>query len=124
MSIKTIFSMVLAVAVGGAAVGYASRYRSDCCSNEAKKEVNASAAISKESLVSDLGDCHGGCAHGDASADTKCCQTSGLLKSVIAQSGEQNEGECHGDCASGDSAGGGKCCQDAEKSLGIVASPK
>jgi len=160
MVVKTILGSVLAVAVGSAALGFASKYRSDSCSNEAKQGIAAIAATSKECVNSPEGEFHGGCAtNDDASVGTACCQSAALSKNVsslsghgqgdeclgscagatseskdccqiaavsksISQSGKGHEGECHGECAHGESSGAQKCCQDAEKTIGIVASPK
>jgi hypothetical protein len=124
MTVKTIFGAVLAVAVGGAALGFASKYRGDCCSNEAKQGIAVTAATSKESMVSHEGECHGGCATGDASGGTECCQTAALSKSVSALSGHGHESECLGSCATSGASESKECCQTAASSKSVSQSGK
>lgn len=122
MAVKTIFGAVLAVAVGGMALGFASKYRGACCSNEAKQGFSVTASTSKEGMVSHEGECLGGCATSGDSGGKECCQTAALSINV-SQSGKGHEAACQGDCAHGESSGGQKCCQDAEKPIDSVASP-
>jgi hypothetical protein len=125
MVVKTILGSVLAVAVGGAALGFASKYRSDSCSDEAKQGIAATAATSKESMISHEGEFHGGCAtNGDASEGTECCQSAALSKSVSSLSGHGQGDECLGSCANGDNSGSKECCQIAALSESDLQSGK
>jgi hypothetical protein len=124
MTVKTIFGAVLAVAVVGMAMGFTSKYRGACCSIEAKQGIAAAASTSKEIMVSQEGECHGGCATGDASGGTECCQTAALSKSVSALSGHGHESECLGSCATSGASESKECCQTAASSKSVSQSGK
>lgn len=111
MTVKTIVGAVLAVAIGGSVLGFVSKYRADCCSNEAKS-TGLSATTSKESMVSQEGECRGCCGHGDTSGGGKCCQAAALSKSMSSLAVPGPENGCIGNCAVGTSEAK-ECCQTA-----------
>ena len=124
MTVKTIFGEVLAVAVVGMAMGFTSKYRGACCSIEAMQGITAAATTSKESMVSQEGECHGGCATGGASGGTACCQTAALSKSLSSLSGHGHESECLGSCATSGASESKECCQTAASSKSVSQSGK
>ena len=130
MTIKTILATVLAVAVGGAALGFASKYRSDCCGNGASKGVVSTAISSNASMVSlngecPVGECSGSCSDGDVAGGKACCQAAALSKATAAKTeGEGHEDECSGNCSAGTASAGKECCQGAEKANAILGVSK